>query len=246
MAFDQAGNLYGATFAGAEGSCYSGCGVVYQLTPSHGGWNLTVLYSFTGLGDGGEPVDGVILDQSGNVYGTTGIGGSGGLGTVFELTATGSGWTENILHSFQGGSDGKFPEAGLVFDPAGNLYGVTEGGGGHNNGTAFELQSSNGDWNYSLLYNLGLQSGQPLATPILDSAGNLYGTAFSGGTHNAGAAYELTSSDGSWNYISLHDFVISDGEYPSGSLVFDAEGNLYGTTSYGGAFGHGVVFEITP
>lgn len=247
LIFDSAGNLYGTTFGGAVmGECYSGCGVVYELMPSHGSWTCTILYTFTGLSDGGSPTSGVILDRSGNLYGTTSAGGSHFLGTVFELAKTGAGWTENVLHSFQGAGDGENPESGLVFDPAGNLYGLTIAGGGHNNGTAFELQTSSGSWNYSGLFNFGLQSGQPISTPILDSAGNLYGTAYSGGRDGVGAIFKLTPAAGSWNYSSLHDFVITDGARPQGNVILDAQGNVYGTALGGGASGDGVVFEITP
>jgi uncharacterized repeat protein (TIGR03803 family) len=249
LVFDQAGNIYGTTFAGGQGNCvplFTGCGAVYELTPSQGHWNVTVLHTFTGLSDGGSPTSGVILDQAGNLYGTTYVGGSYSLGTVFELTPSGSGWTENVLHDFAGGSDGASPEGGLTFDSSGDLYGVTAFGGGHTYGTAFELQATNGGFSYSILYNFGLESETPVPTLTLDSAGNLYSTAQSGGTGNVGAVFELTPSGASWNYTSLHDFTFSTGGYPLGNVILDAEGNLYGTTPYGGTGQDGVVFEITP
>jgi len=249
LVFDQAGNIYGTTFAGGQGDCvplYTGCGAVYELTPSQGRWNATVLHTFTGLSDGGSPTSGAIFDQAGNLYGTTYVGGAYSLGTVFELTPNGSGWTENVLHNFAAGSDGASPESGLTFDSSGDLYGVTAFGGSHTYGTAFELQAMNDGFSYSILYNFGLESETPVPTLTLDSAGNLYGTAQSGGTGNVGAVFELTPSAGSWNYISLHDFTFSSGGYPLGNVVLDAGGNLYGTTPYGGTGEDGVVFEITP
>lgn len=247
LAFDQAGTLYGTADGGGNGmgGCYNGCGVVYELTPSHGSWNYNLLYSFNGSSDGGEPASGVVLDASGNLYGTTIIGGGSDLGTVFELTYNGSGWTESVVHSFQGGGDGKYPYAGLVLDPSGNLFGVTEGGGVHGPGIIFELQPGNGGWNYNVLYSIGLYGGQPLATLTRDNAGNLYGTLYSGGTYGRGAVFELQYLAGSWNYITLHDLSDSDGGAPSGSLIFDARGNLYSTSSYDGPDGHGSVWEIT-
>lgn len=249
LVFDQAGNLYGTADGGGNGNggCYSGCGVVYELTPSHGSWNYSLLYSFNGSSDGGEPPDGVILDASGNLYGTTTVGGSYDLGTVYELTYNGSGWTENVLHSFAGGSDdGKFPEAGLTFDTHGDLFGVTVSGGVHGPGTVFELQPGNGGWSYSILYDIGLYGGQPIANLLIDNAGNLYGTLYSGGTYGRGAVFELQNLAGSWNYITLHDLADDEGAYPSGSLIFDGQHNLYSTSSYDGPGGHGSVWEITP
>ena len=249
LVFDQAGNIYGTTFAGGQGNCvplYSGCGAVYELTPSQGQWTPTVLHTFTGLSDGGAPTSGLIFDPAGNLYSTTYVGGAYSLGTVFELTPSGSGWTESVLHDFAGGNDGANPEAGLVFDSSSNLYGVTAFGGSHIYGTAFELQASNGGFSYSILYNFGVESETPVPTLTLDSAGNLYGTAQSGGTGGVGAVFRLSPSGGSWNYTSLHDFTFSTGGYPLGNVIRDAIGNLYGTTPYGGTGQDGVVFAITP
>ena len=249
LVFDQAGNIYSTTFAGGQGNCvplFSGCGAVYELTPSQGQWTLTVLHTFTGLSDGGAPTSGLVFDQAGNLYSTTYVGGAYSLGTVFELTPSGSGWTESVLHDFAGGNDGANPEAGLVFDSSSNLYGVTAFGGSHIYGTAFELQASNGGFSYSILYNFGVESESPVPTLTLDSAGNLYGTAQSGGTGGVGAVFRLSPSGGSWNYTSLHDFTFSTGGYPLGNVIRDAIGNLYGTTPYGGTGQDGVVFSITP
>ena len=149
LIFDQAGNIYGTTIAP------SGNGVVYELTPSGGGWTESVLHSFSGYPDGAGPFGGVILDNAGNLYGTTESGGTGsGQGTVFELTySMGSGWSESILYSFQGGSDGGVPLVGLIFDPLGNLYGATSDGGSGGGGTVFKLTPSGGSWTFSLVYS---------------------------------------------------------------------------------------------
>ena len=255
VVFDPEGNLYGTTYQGGSGTCGVGpCGVVYKLTPSNGGWTESVLYNFTGTSSGNGPYAAVIFDQAGNLYGTTSEGGNGGCnglgcGTVFQLTPSGSGWTENVLYAFQNGSDGATPIGGLIFDRSGNLYGATSG---PENGksTVFELTPSSGNWTFAMLYSLG-GSGGPTGSLIMDTAGNLYGTALSGGAYGSGSVFKLAPSGGGWTYTSLHDFCAggppcSDGAQPWGNVILDANGNLYGTASAGGPSNYGVVWEITP
>ena len=261
LIFDRAGNIYGTTVAGGNTSCSGGiggtCGTVFKLTPSNGGWTESVAYAFTGDNDGFEPRGGVILDGAGNLYGTTAQGGppqGGGLpnGTVFELTPSGSGWSKSILFTFELYGDGVGP-VGLVFDGSGDLYGATPGGGANKGGAVYELIPSNpGNWTFEGIYSFQPEGG-PEAALTLDAAGNLYGTQIEGGGSGHGAAFKLTPSDSGWTYSSLHDFTLgSDGGYPSGSIIFDANGNIYSTTQSGGigpcnyGYGCGVVFEITP
>ncbi len=252
LVFDQAGNLYGTTYVGGGSQCFEDCGTVYELTNSGGNWTESILHVFGQSGDGDEPWAGVILNQTGNLYGTTATGGAHRQGSVYELIHSGVGWTERLLYSFQGGSDGAFPFSSLIQDPAGNLYGTTCCAGGHSGGTVFGLTA--GTWDFSLLYALGASgTGQgPEGALIMDSSGNLYGTASSGGAYGFGALFKLTPSAGGWTYTAVHDFCAggyppcSDGYTPSGNLAFDSAGNLYGTTSNGGAHGGGVVYEITP
>jgi uncharacterized repeat protein (TIGR03803 family) len=258
LIFDQAGNLYGTTFNGGTGSCVGGCGVVFQLTPSGGGWIETVLYNFNHSGDGTHPWAGVTLDPAGNLYGTTEYGGAYGFGTIYQLTPSGSGWTESILYSFANGGDGANPYAGLVLDQAGNLYGATSTGGTGLGGTAFELEPSSGSWTFNLLYSFSGASGQlspgPLGNLTFDSASNLWGTTHGGGAYNFGTVFELMPSGGTWTYTSLHDFTGGlDGLYPRTNVMFDKNGNLYGTTAGGGTGSPtqcvgacGVVFEVAP
>lgn len=238
--FDKSGNLYGTTQWGGIGSCNSqACGIVYELMPSNGGWSENVLYNFTGGSDGGMPSGGLIFDQAGNLYGTTAIGGNtggscgNGCGTVFELMPSGSGWTEQVLYSFQGGSDGASPSGGLVFDKSGNLYGVSSTG-------AFMLTATGAGWTFALIYG-GTLVGSDL---LMDAAGNLYGT--SNGPYGYGSVFQLAPWNGTWTYYDLYDFTGGDGSGPSGSLVLDTNSNLYGVTSQGGANGDGVVFELPP
>ena len=137
LVFDSAGNLYGSTIAGGEGTH----GVVYELSPAEGSWNISILHAFIGGSDGSGPEDGVAIDRSGNIYGTTFLGGADSAGVIYQLVHGQSGWTENILHSFAGGDDGIYPTA-LTIDPSGNLFGGTTEDGANKSGTVFELQPS--------------------------------------------------------------------------------------------------------
>lgn len=235
VAFDQQGNLYGATTNGGASNCQSlfDCGTVFELSPpakKGDPWVETVLYIFKGVPskDGALPFGGLVIDESGNLYGTTGYGGAGtclqsgtnvGCGTVYELSPPeqkGEAWTETVLHSFKGDKDGELAWGGLLFDGAGNLYGATEFGGGYgvcnapyyqHCGTIFEVsppKQKGGQWTEKVLYS------------------------FRGG---------------------------KDGANPNGGLVFDNKGAIYGATEYGGSTtrcpgtyfsGCGTVFKLVP
>lgn len=158
---------------------------------------------------------------------------------------------ENVLYGFTGGADGGFPQAGLIFDAAGNLYGTTETGGGSDNGTVFELSpAQGGGWTESVLYSFagGSDGSNPVGGVIFDAAGNLYGTTTGGGANGIGTVFELSPvAGGGWTEAVLHSFNGNDGVAPSAGLVFDAAGNLYGTTASGGKpLFLGVVFELSP
>lgn len=196
---DRAGNLYGTT--GSDG--FYGRGTVFQVHPSNGGiWTESAIYSFSGGSDGGNPEAVMALDAHGNLYGTTQYGGSAtcACGTVFELSPSAGGvWKEATLYSFAGGADGASPRyTNLVFDAAGNLYGVTEFGGSSLAGTVFELSpQAGGGWTESVLYTFagGTSDGaNPLGGLVFDKAGNLYGSANSGGSRSAGADVEVFSN----------------------------------------------------
>jgi uncharacterized repeat protein (TIGR03803 family) len=165
--------------------------------------------------------------------------------------------TEKKLHNFGNGTDGSGPEAGLIFDTAGNLYGTTAFGGNYGNGTVFEMTpNQSGGWTEKTLHSFGNGTGgaRPYAGLIFDTAGNLYGTTYYGGDHDAGTVFELTPNGrGGWAEKTLHNFGNgTDGAYPAGVLIFDQNGNLYGTTDQGGdypCYGGltcGTVFEVTP
>jgi uncharacterized repeat protein (TIGR03803 family) len=250
LIMDAVGNLYGTTGqGGASGAGISGFGTVFKLDTSG---NETVLYNFTGGGDGAIPGAGVIRDARGNLYGTTAVGGASpsvihggpGLGTVVKLDPAGN---ETVLHSFMG-FDGDYPVAGLIMDAAGNLYGTTSSGGSFRPcvtntgspfgcGLVFKLDPSG---NETVLYNFtgGSDGFGPGAALTMDGAGNLYGTAFRGGIPGGAAAPcpsgcgTVFKIDPSGNFSVLHTFTgSSDGSNPTGALIMDSGGNLYGTTS---------------
>ena len=240
---DSAGNLYGTT---AYGGTFGG-GVVFKLTPSGA---ESVLHSFKNSStDGVYPASNLMQDSSGNLYGTTPLGGAFFAGTVFRVTPSGS---ETLLHSFKGypvdGALG-FNNGGLLRDTSGNLYGVTGNGGRTGDGVVFKLTTTLTE---SVLFNFnGSNSGgNPYAKLAEDAAGNLYGTTLAGGSgrgcpfNGCGLLFELSAG----KEIVLHNFTISstDGAIPYGSLLRDSLGNLYGVLESGGAYHCGAVFKYTP
>jgi len=256
--FDKVGNLYGVTFLGGT---YTN-GTVYELKA--GSLTEEILHSFdVNAGDGESPQGALVIDSAGNLYGVTPLGGGRKLGIVYELSPeAGGAWKEKIIHTFVGGSDGRSPQAGLIIDKKGNLYGTTYQGGVAKNcgafgcGTAFELSpKSGGGWTEKILYSFkgGTGDGQNPAAPLLmDVAGNLYGTTVAGGAGgsvNSGTVFKL-SPNGSGGYTEalLHSFTSNgaDGINPFAGLVLDSKGNLYSTTGAGGTYGYGTVFELSP
>ncbi len=172
---------------------------------------------------------------------------------MFELTPTGGGgWTERVLYSFGNTPDGAIPVVGLIFDATGNLYGATTEGGTHGDGTVFELTpTGGGGWTERVLYSFGNTPDGAYANAVLifDGAGNLYGTTELGGANGPyGTVFELTpTAGGGWTEKVLHSFANgTDGARPLASVIFDAAGNLYGTTTEGGTNRDGTVFELTP
>jgi uncharacterized repeat protein (TIGR03803 family) len=263
LVLDAAGNLYGTTAYG--GATYKKEGTAFELSPATGGtWTETVLHNFCSApacADGGEPYVGLVFDSSGNLYGTTFLGGShlggcGGLGcgVAFQLTPSGNGkWKDKTLHTFKSGEGGVRPQSGLILDAAGNLYGTTSLGGAQSSGTIFELRrGKNGTWTEKILNNENGASG----SLVFDTAGDLYGTIDQGGAYHYGSVFELKpGKNGTWTEKTLHSFNNNghDGILPRANLIFDAAGNLYSTTEGGGTSGAGcaghgcgTVFEITP
>ena len=266
---DAAGNLYGTTQIGGA----DGAGTVFELSPGpNDKWQFSVIYTFTGGTDGGNPLGSLVFDAAGNAYSTTSSGGANGLGVVFELTPPPQGapaktWTESVLYSFQGGSnDGAAPFGNVVFDSAGNLYGTTSIGGlthlgcalpAKGCGTIFELSPSGaGSWSERILHRFRDAFGEgaaPRAGLVIDALGNLYGTTYDGGNnvecggYGCGTVFELlppAAGKKHWIFKNLIDFNGADAALPAGGLTLNA-GALYGTTNYGGAYNKGVVFSFT-
>jgi uncharacterized repeat protein (TIGR03803 family) len=267
---DSAGNLYGATDVGGN------LGVAYGLFHRARGLQFQVLHNFQGGYDGAQPRSNLIVGAHGNLYGTTvagGTGGSGGGGAVYELIPSGTNWAEKILYRFSPYSNGANPQAGLIFGRRGSLYGTTTYGG--NNacpsgcGVVFTLApAGKGGWTESVVHTFNGNDGcYSVAGLVADRAGNLFGStgeggiggcflaratkAASGGCPNGcGTLFELRhGARGRWSFAVLHYFTLSSGGGPSGNMVFDAAGNLYGTTVIGGNACQGacgVVFKLSP
>jgi uncharacterized repeat protein (TIGR03803 family) len=265
---DGAGNFYGTTLFGGSGNpnlcSYGGCGTVFKLSPEG---VESVLYSFctqTNCADGADPQGNLVEDSAGNFYGTTAEGGAYGWGTVFEITPSGA---ENILYNFCSQpdcADGSFPTSGLIIDQFGNLYGTTASGGSYCSGgcgTVYELSPSGDETVLHAFAGLPSDGAEPEAALYMDSAGNLYGTTYSGGISNGsncniaagcGTVFEI-QPDGSETV--LHSFCAqvncADGALPWAGLIMDSSDNLYGTTEIGGGTGCagggcGTVFKLTP
>ncbi len=293
LVFDAAGNLYGTTRGDSVSTLSNSYGTVFQLSPPSilgGSWTLTTIYGFSGATNGCSPEGYLTLGRDGALYGTTSqCGGTQlrcssyfyGCGTAFKVTPPalqGGAWTERTIYRFasgKDGNDGENPIDGVISDPAGNLYGTTDAGGGsricpyeQGCGTVFKISrpaTVGTNWTESVIYRFtgGTGGAAPFAHVIADSAGNLYGTTFDAGPNCApdlgyacGAVFELAPPSiqgGTWTEITLHDFNgAPDGGFPAAGLIFSKGGTIYGTTLNGGVCplysvsGCGTVFQIVP
>jgi len=272
LVMDRKGALYGTTGYGGP----IGYGMAYKLTPpikQGGAWKLKILYAFTGQADGRTPESDLVFDKHGALYGTTIYGGPSGQGVVYKLAPPlqkGGAWTETALYSFTSTSDGGLPQSGLVFDKAGNLYGMTRHGGlssgciiySYYCGVVFKLTPKGGSWKETVLHRFtGKGDGaEPVFTSlVLGKKGALYGVTNIGGepqdcpnqSSGCGVVFKLqppTQKGGKWKEKVLHTFTNStDGAMPVGTLLLDAKGNLYGTSIISDGYGgFGTVFEVTP
>jgi uncharacterized repeat protein (TIGR03803 family) len=274
LIIDASGALYGTT---EGGGAFAG-GTVFRLTPPAapgGNWTESVLWSFGNGDDGKDPRGSLIADASGNLFGTTELGGgSYNNGVVFELSPPASAdgnWSESVLWTFGHAGDGALPLAGLVMDQNGNLYGTTQLGGPSYFGTVFELtapSSEGGSWSESIIWDFGdvnisgysPNGNYPVGPLLIDQQGSLYGTTQAGGPGIgnpplfAGTVFRLSppsSTGGNWNPSVLWEFgAVGGGAGPAGNLVMDANGNLFGTTV--GVSGTkvnpagGIIFKLSP
>lgn len=228
------------------------------------GQQYRVIYNFGAVPhDGGAPAGGVIIDDSGRIFGTTQAGGTNGNGTVFELDSSPQGWTESVIYSFCSGgypcADGEDPHSSLVMDSAGNLFGTADGGYGKgcrgDGGIVFELSPppfQGGQWIETTIWSFSHPGGCiPTRELTMDAGGNLYGTTAAGGAYSQGVVFELSPSDGGWSETVLYSFcptrpICPDGRLPVVGVIFDGDGNLYGTAGGGGINNGGLVFKLAP
>lgn len=259
LTFSSSGALYGATTAGGYLGCasrgYYGCGVVFSARPPQTicraafcPWTITPVYSFHGSGDGDNPYYGKLtFDRTGNIYGTTTDDGLYGGGTAFELTRSGNGWIETILHNFGAPGDGSVPLHGVILDAAGNLYGMTQNGGAESAGTVFQLVHSGGSWTENILTSFpssGGIGGGPLGGLVIDQAGNLYGATSIG--LDGSSVFQLSPSGNGWQLNVLYQFAPANQYGVLGTMVMDNLGNLYGATWGYGADLNGMIFKLSP
>lgn len=223
----------------------SAAGLLALMVPGASAQTLNVVHNFTGGSDGGNPVNGFLMNAKGDMYGTASSGGASGLGVVFRLSGKG---VETVLHSFAGGTDGAAPNGGVIQNAKGDFFGTTTAGGAAGQGTVFRVKGKKEVVLYS--FAGGTDGADPQAGLVMDAAGNLYGTTSAGGASGNGTVFELVApaeKNGTWTETVLYSFGTgTDGAAPIGGVTLDAAGNLYGTTSLGGANGYGTVFELTP
>jgi len=235
-------------FRGVNTTCSIGT-LVFVLglavtLPHAGAQTFSVVHNFTGGSDGGGPLNGLTSDGAGDLYGTTSSGGTTNHGVVFRLNQEG---VETVLYNFKDGSDGAYPQGALIRDKAGNFYGTTLGGGTAGTGTVFGITPKGVE---RVLYSFagGTDGADPEAGLAFDATGNLYGTTTAGGANGTGTVFKLTVPEkgAKWKETVLYSFGSApDGATPVAGVTFDKAGNLYGTTSAGGTYGYGTIFQLT-
>jgi uncharacterized repeat protein (TIGR03803 family) len=238
------GAFYGTTAGGGA----AGCGVVFQLANNGSKWVESTIYSFAGGADGCDPERSVHFgERRGTIYGSTKRGGATNRGTVFSLREKGGIWKESIIYNFKGGSDGSQP-TDLGIDTDDTIFGITEVGGTLRSGTVFQLSQANGTWHESVIYNFtgGADGARPIGMHLDQEASVIYGTTERGGGFNGGTVFSLTKIGTSWNETILHAFGAgTDGKQPGARVTEDNKKRvLYGSTTYGGDFGGGTIYQI--
>lgn len=261
VTLDKAGNLYGTTFSGGTyiyTSASGFSGTVYKVTPAGGGWTESVLWNFGGPGDGAYTYSGLVLDSVGNLYGTTQNGGTSGWGTIFEVSPPASGsttWTESLLYNFPaaGKVAGNEPLTGLVADSHGNLFGTASGLDDTHPaccGSIYRLSpASGGGWTFKVLSTvITSDNGYNPGGLAHDAKSNtIYGVAIQDSAISGnGVVFQVTPAGSSWDFSITHDFNGTSESDPQSPPIIGPDGNIYGTTEYGGTYGGGVVYQIVP
>jgi uncharacterized repeat protein (TIGR03803 family) len=248
------GLIYGTTYYGGDFNY----GTVYRLAyQPNGSYTETVLYSFTGGADGGNPTAGLKMDANGAIYGTASTSSGLPNGVIFQLVpGAGGTYTYNVIHAFGGVGDGANPNSDLIFGSKNQtMYGTTVGGGTSGNGTVFSLAppaGGTGPWVESVIYSFtgGADGAQPYAGLAADSTNNLYGTAYIGGTSNSGTVFELSppaKGKPTWTETTLYTFLGgADGLNPLAGVSLTGTGTILGNTYLGGTSNDGVIFQLTP
>ena len=248
VAFDANGNLYGTTPTGGKYTV----GVVYQLRPTANGWTIRVIHTFTGGADGrGGSAGRLLIEASGNLFGTCTTGGVNGFGTVYEISPSQDKWQFQTLYAFKDSPDGGLPYGGLVFDKLGNLYGTTYYAGAHDLGTVYKLTYANGQWSERVIFSFnGWDGASPLSTLVADAAGNFYGTTSGGGTSSCscGLIFKLTlGASGKWTEKVVYRFPGAPGPgFAYNGMISGSDGNFFGATTHGGSSNDGAIYEFTP
>ena len=234
LAIDGMGNLYGTTYSGGTGNW----GTVFELSPEGEGWSEKVLYNFTGQLDGSNPQSGVILDSSGNLYGTNPVAWGTNGGVVFKLSPSENEWTYTVIYGIEF-INAQYFTPGLVMDGNGNLFGAA-------GLDVFELTPNGGAWDSTILHTFPGSGYAFEGTPVLDQSGDIYGTmmhiAKRGRQWKSGEVYQLTRKNGVWKSKTLYSWPSGTG--PRGGVVLDSSGNVYGANFGGGTYGQGRVFEL--
>jgi uncharacterized repeat protein (TIGR03803 family) len=258
LIFDSAGNLYGTTANGDNTACNTlGCGSVFELIPgTDGTWTEKILYVFTGGTDGGESSSPLIFDTAGNLYGTAAIGGDDtscnapfGCGTIYKLSPGSGNWEETVLKTFEGNDEGAYPHSGLTLGAHGVLYGDISNSGSNGTGSIFKLTpETGGHFTFSTIYNFDLEFGAAPSASLLLSGDVLYGTLYFGGSDNhicplgCGGVFHVTTGGTDYTFFAFG--APTNGANPTGTVILDSAGNLYGTTTIGGTDDEGTAFEL--
>jgi uncharacterized repeat protein (TIGR03803 family) len=237
---DSSGNFFGTTDGGGS----TGYGTVFELVKNGTSYTVKTLATFSDA-LGGDPFAGLTADSSGNLFGTTSLGGSGGDGTVFELVKQGASYVFNTLVSFTG-LNGSTPYGELIVDSLGNLFGTTYLGGAKGAGSVFELAKNGSGYTMTTLMSFSGKNGaDPDSALIQDSFGNLFGTTTYGGSNNLGTVFELANTGAGYVLNTLVNFNTTNGANPYAGLLADSSGNLYGTTNAGGVGGYGTAYVVS-